>query len=74
MWTFVFRRQKKEVLSQLPAKLRQMVLLDPQSIVVHKDLKKASSVMNLKNLKVGFSLQKLLDRLFRSQVKYTCEM
>ena len=62
------------MLSQLPAKLRQMVLLDPQSIVVHKDLKKASSVMNLKNLKVGFSLQKLLDRLFRSQVKYTCEM
>ncbi|XP_041366141.1 SWI/SNF-related matrix-associated actin-dependent regulator of chromatin subfamily A-like protein 1 [Gigantopelta aegis] len=47
----MIRRQKKDVLKQLPAKVRQMVLLDPQSLVVHKNLKKASSVMNLKNLK-----------------------
>lgn len=47
----MIRRQKKDVLKQLPAKFRQMVLLDPSSIKINKDMKDSSKVMNLKGLK-----------------------
>ncbi|XP_067649630.1 SWI/SNF-related matrix-associated actin-dependent regulator of chromatin subfamily A-like protein 1 [Haliotis asinina] len=47
----MIRRQKKDVLSQLPAKVRQMVLLDPQSIKSNKDLKNSSKLLDHKNLK-----------------------
>ncbi|GFO17797.1 swi/snf-related matrix-associated actin-dependent regulator of chromatin subfamily a-like protein 1 [Plakobranchus ocellatus] len=45
------RRQKKDVLSQLPAKTRQMVVLDPQSVQHHKNLKAASKIMDKVKLK-----------------------
>ncbi|XP_076094482.1 SWI/SNF-related matrix-associated actin-dependent regulator of chromatin subfamily A-like protein 1 [Mytilus galloprovincialis] len=47
----MIRRLKKDVLKELPAKVRQMVLLDPGAIKSTKDLKKASKVMDLKSLK-----------------------
>lgn len=47
----MIRRLKKDVLKELPAKVRQMVLLDPGAIKSTKDLKKASKVMDIKNLK-----------------------
>ncbi|RUS78192.1 hypothetical protein EGW08_014051 [Elysia chlorotica] len=42
----MIRRQKKDVLSQLPAKTRQMVVLDPGSVNQHKDLKTALKIMD----------------------------
>lgn len=42
----MIRRQKKDVLSQLPAKTRQMVVLDPGSVRQHKDLEIASKIMD----------------------------
>ncbi|GFS00493.1 SWI/SNF-related matrix-associated actin-dependent regulator of chromatin subfamily A-like protein 1 [Elysia marginata] len=42
----MIRRQKKDVLSQLPAKTRQMIVLDPRSVHQHKDLKNASKIMD----------------------------
>lgn len=47
----MIRRLKKDVLKELPAKVRQMVLLDPGAVKSTKDLKKASKVMDLKSLK-----------------------
>ena len=47
-----YRRLKKDVLKELPDKVRQMVLLEPRSIKVDKDLKNASKVMNSGKLKV----------------------
>lgn len=47
----MIRRLKKDVLTELPDKVRQMVLLDPRSIKVDKDLKNASKVMNSGRLK-----------------------
>ena len=50
---FVNRRLKKDVLSELPDKVRQMVLLDPRSIKVDKDLKNASKIIGSAKLKVS---------------------
>ncbi|KAK3108769.1 hypothetical protein FSP39_015265 [Pinctada imbricata] len=47
----MIRRLKKEVLTQLPSKVRQMVVLDPGSIKTTKDMKRASKVMGLEKLK-----------------------
>ena len=41
-------------MTELPDKVRQMVLLDPSSIKKDKDLKNASKVMNSGKLKVTF--------------------
>ena len=50
------RRLKKDVLSELPDKVRQMVLLDPRSIKVDKDLKNASKIIGSAKLKVRIHL------------------
>ncbi|OWF39059.1 SWI/SNF-related matrix-associated actin-dependent regulator of chromatin subfamily A-like protein 1 [Mizuhopecten yessoensis] len=47
----MIRRLKKEVLTQLPAKTRQMVVLDPSSIKINKDMKTDCKAMNVKGLK-----------------------
>ncbi|XP_053374733.1 SWI/SNF-related matrix-associated actin-dependent regulator of chromatin subfamily A-like protein 1 isoform X2 [Mercenaria mercenaria] len=47
----MIRRLKKDVLTELPDKIRQMILLDPSSIKISKDLKSASEVMASGNLK-----------------------
>ncbi|KAL3831573.1 hypothetical protein ACJMK2_023311 [Sinanodonta woodiana] len=47
----MIRRMKKDVLTQLPAKCRQMVLLDPSSLKVNKELKNAGKIMKSKHLK-----------------------
>ena len=35
----IYRRLKREVLDQLPSKVRQMVVLDPSSVKVGRDMK-----------------------------------
>lgn len=48
----VCRRLKKEVITQLPDKVRQMVLLDPGLIKTTKEMELQSKTMELKSLKV----------------------
>jgi len=50
------RRLKKEVLTELPDKIRQLILLDPSSIKVSRELKTASKVMTSADLKVCLCL------------------
>ncbi|CAG5127940.1 unnamed protein product [Candidula unifasciata] len=47
----MIRREKKDVLSQLPSKYRQVIMLDPSSVHKHKDLKAASKIMSNVKLK-----------------------
>ncbi|XP_033761887.1 SWI/SNF-related matrix-associated actin-dependent regulator of chromatin subfamily A-like protein 1 [Pecten maximus] len=47
----MIRRLKKEVLTQLPDKMRQMVVLDPSSIKINKEMKTDCKAMNIKGLK-----------------------
>ncbi|BFY98183.1 hypothetical protein BsWGS_01222 [Bradybaena similaris] len=47
----MIRREKKDVLSQLPSKYRQVTMLDPSSVHKHKDLKAASKIMSNVKLK-----------------------
>ncbi|KAK3588463.1 hypothetical protein CHS0354_004677 [Potamilus streckersoni] len=47
----MIRRMKKDVLTQLPDKCRQMVLLDPSSLKIDKELKNAGKIMKSKYLK-----------------------
>ncbi|XP_060081169.1 SWI/SNF-related matrix-associated actin-dependent regulator of chromatin subfamily A-like protein 1 isoform X2 [Ylistrum balloti] len=47
----MIRRLKKDVLKQLPAKMRQMVVLDPNSIKINKEMKTDCKAMNVKGLK-----------------------
>ena len=44
------------MLSELPDKVRQMVLLDPRSIKVDKDLKNASKIIGSAKLKVSIQV------------------
>lgn len=46
------RRLKRDVISQLPSKTRQMVLLNPTSIKIDKEMKHASSRFEKARLKV----------------------
>lgn len=50
------RRLKKEVITQLPDKVRQMVLLDPGLIKTTKEMELQSKTMELKSLKVKYYL------------------
>lgn len=47
----MIRRLKKDVLKQLPDKMRQMVVLDPSSIKINKEMKTDCKAMNIKGLK-----------------------
>ncbi|XP_052808789.1 SWI/SNF-related matrix-associated actin-dependent regulator of chromatin subfamily A-like protein 1 isoform X2 [Mya arenaria] len=62
----MIRRLKKEVLTELPDKIRQMILLDPSSIRVSKELKTASKVMTSANLKKKDEQGALLDFFHKS--------
>ncbi|XP_064613753.1 SWI/SNF-related matrix-associated actin-dependent regulator of chromatin subfamily A-like protein 1 [Liolophura sinensis] len=59
----MIRRLKKEVLSQLPSKLRKMVLLDPSSIKISKEMKRTSTTENFEKLK-GMKGRKMLLEYF----------
>lgn len=52
----MIRRLKKDVISQLPSKTRQMVLLNPTSIKIDKEMKHASSRFEKARLKDRHSL------------------
>ncbi|XP_062603453.1 LOW QUALITY PROTEIN: SWI/SNF-related matrix-associated actin-dependent regulator of chromatin subfamily A-like protein 1 [Saccostrea cucullata] len=49
--SIMIRRLKKDVLTQLPDKVRQMVLLDPGSVKTTKQMEQQSKTMELKSLK-----------------------
>eukprot|EP00105_Crassostrea_gigas_P013540 XP_011429890.2 PREDICTED: SWI/SNF-related matrix-associated actin-dependent regulator of chromatin subfamily A-like protein 1 isoform X1 [Crassostrea gigas] len=49
--SIMIRRLKKEVITQLPDKVRQMVLLDPGLIKTTKEMELQSKTMELKSLK-----------------------
>lgn len=49
--SIMIRRLKKEVITQLPDKVRQMVLLDPGLIKATKEMELQSKTMELKSLK-----------------------
>ena len=70
---FVFnRRMKKDVISQLPSKTRQMVLLNPTSIKIDKEMKHASSRLEKARLKVMFLQPKLRNKTAKKFVISCC--
>lgn len=72
----VCRRLKKEVITQLPDKVRQMVLLDPGLIKTTKEMELQSKTMELKSLKVKniicntFKLKKRKKQLGNGFISY----
>jgi SWI/SNF-related matrix-associated actin-dependent regulator 1 of chromatin subfamily A len=48
----LIRREKKDVMSQLPSKIREQIILDPALIELNtKSLRQASNLMNQEHLK-----------------------
>ncbi|XP_005102138.1 SWI/SNF-related matrix-associated actin-dependent regulator of chromatin subfamily A-like protein 1 [Aplysia californica] len=64
----MIRRLKQEVLSQLPTKTRQVVILEPGRIKIHKSLKHFSGAMSKKSLK-GMDRQGVLLHYFNETCK-----
>ncbi|XP_059152486.1 SWI/SNF-related matrix-associated actin-dependent regulator of chromatin subfamily A-like protein 1 [Physella acuta] len=64
----MLRRQKKDVLSQLPAKTRQIFVLDHSLVKKNKDLNVASKLMHSKKLK-GSDKQGALLQYFNETCK-----
>ncbi|XP_052247211.1 SWI/SNF-related matrix-associated actin-dependent regulator of chromatin subfamily A-like protein 1 isoform X2 [Dreissena polymorpha] len=62
----MIRRLKKDVLTELPDKIRKMILLDPGSIKVSRELRSASKVMTSANLKKKDEQGALLDFFHKS--------
>ena len=55
-----YRRMKYEVLNQLPAKMRQIVVLDPSSVKISKQLKATEKAFVASKGKVSLILISLL--------------
>lgn len=62
----MIRRLKKDVMKELPDKIRQMVLLDPNSVKITKDLKSASKMLSSLNFKKQEVRSHLLEFFHKS--------
>ncbi|XP_012285724.1 SWI/SNF-related matrix-associated actin-dependent regulator of chromatin subfamily A-like protein 1 [Orussus abietinus] len=74
--TCLLRRLKSNVLSQLPSKIREVVVLDPVLIEAsNKELQKMSKNLNIKNLK-GFDKQNAFIEYYnissKAKIKAVC--
>ncbi|KAL4222277.1 SWI/SNF-related matrix-associated actin-dependent regulator of chromatin subfamily A-like protein 1 [Mactra antiquata] len=64
--SIMIRRLKTDVLTELPEKIRQMIMLDPSLIQISRELKTACKVMNSGNLKKMEQHGALLDFFHKS--------
>jgi SWI/SNF-related matrix-associated actin-dependent regulator 1 of chromatin subfamily A len=72
----LIRREKKDVMQQLPSKIREMVILNPNLVELNtKSLKIASNKMNenLKGLEKRGALLSYFQETSKAKVKAVCE-
>jgi SWI/SNF-related matrix-associated actin-dependent regulator 1 of chromatin subfamily A len=73
----MIRREKKDVITQLPTKVREMIILDPSLIEIDKkSLKQASSQMNnekLKGMEKRGALLTFFSETSKVKAKAVCE-